>query len=167
MQNLNGAFVVANKCTFLMLFKLPLCLIWSGSICFYIIFMLHHLTAVPPAIHLRCGLAFYFDCSPLPKHVLNCGFVPGVAGSKIRDFHCVYYEKEYMECTWDSGPVQPPNSQHYFYYWWALPWECCLHQTIKIFQFHRCSKGCCTVPQGEVRTGWSTSNFAWNYLYLR
>ncbi|XP_056093856.1 interleukin-13 receptor subunit alpha-2 isoform X1 [Rhinichthys klamathensis goyatoka] len=41
----------------------------------------------------------------------------GVAGSKIRDFHCVYYGKEYMECTWDSGPVQPPNSQHYLYYW--------------------------------------------------
>ncbi|XP_043094974.1 interleukin-13 receptor subunit alpha-2 isoform X2 [Puntigrus tetrazona] len=41
----------------------------------------------------------------------------GVAGSRIRDFHCVYYGKEYMECTWDSGPVIPPNSQHYLYYW--------------------------------------------------
>uniref|UniRef100_A0A673N578 Interleukin-13 receptor subunit alpha-2-like n=1 Tax=Sinocyclocheilus rhinocerous TaxID=307959 RepID=A0A673N578_9TELE len=41
----------------------------------------------------------------------------GVAGSRIRDFHCVYYGKEYMECTWESGPVQPPNSQHYLYYW--------------------------------------------------
>uniref|UniRef100_A0A672PTY4 Interleukin-13 receptor subunit alpha-2-like n=1 Tax=Sinocyclocheilus grahami TaxID=75366 RepID=A0A672PTY4_SINGR len=41
----------------------------------------------------------------------------GVAGSGIRDFHCVFYGKEYMECTWESGPVQPPNSQHYLYYW--------------------------------------------------
>ncbi|XP_048042912.1 interleukin-13 receptor subunit alpha-2 isoform X2 [Megalobrama amblycephala] len=41
----------------------------------------------------------------------------GMAGSRIRDFHCVYYGKEYMECTWESGPVQPPNSQHYLYYW--------------------------------------------------
>nr|QAB32952.1 interleukin-13 receptor alpha-2 [Ctenopharyngodon idella] len=41
----------------------------------------------------------------------------GMAGSRIRGFHCVYYGKEYMECTWESGPVQPPNSQHYLYYW--------------------------------------------------
>uniref|UniRef100_A0A8C1N4F9 Interleukin 13 receptor, alpha 2 n=1 Tax=Cyprinus carpio TaxID=7962 RepID=A0A8C1N4F9_CYPCA len=41
----------------------------------------------------------------------------GVAESRIRDFHCVYYGKEYMECTWESGPGQPPDSQHYLYYW--------------------------------------------------
>lgn len=41
----------------------------------------------------------------------------GLAGSRIRDFHCIYYGKEHMECTWKSGPVQPPNSEHYLYYW--------------------------------------------------
>ncbi|XP_056602494.1 interleukin-13 receptor subunit alpha-2 [Triplophysa dalaica] len=41
----------------------------------------------------------------------------GVEGSRIREFHCVFHGKEYMDCTWESGPVQPPNSQHYLYYW--------------------------------------------------
>ncbi|XP_067296226.1 interleukin-13 receptor subunit alpha-2 [Pseudorasbora parva] len=41
----------------------------------------------------------------------------GMAGSRIRDFRCVYYGKEYMECTWESGPVPPPDSHNYLYYW--------------------------------------------------
>lgn len=41
----------------------------------------------------------------------------GVEGSRIRDFHCVFYKKEYMDCIWESGHVQPPNTKHYLYYW--------------------------------------------------
>ncbi|XP_017316145.1 interleukin-13 receptor subunit alpha-2 [Ictalurus punctatus] len=41
----------------------------------------------------------------------------GVADSRIRDFHCVYFNKEYMECTWEPGTVEPVNSKHYLYYW--------------------------------------------------
>ncbi|KAL6463310.1 hypothetical protein MHYP_G00277010 [Metynnis hypsauchen] len=41
----------------------------------------------------------------------------GVAGSRIRDFHCVYLKKEYMDCMWKAGSVNPPGSKHYLYYW--------------------------------------------------
>ncbi|MCJ8750272.1 hypothetical protein PDJAM_G00260720, partial [Pangasius djambal] len=41
----------------------------------------------------------------------------GVAGSRIRNFHCVYFNKEYMECTWEPGTVEPTDSKHYLYYW--------------------------------------------------
>uniref|UniRef100_A0A8B9H5H8 Interleukin 13 receptor, alpha 2 n=1 Tax=Astyanax mexicanus TaxID=7994 RepID=A0A8B9H5H8_ASTMX len=41
----------------------------------------------------------------------------GVAGSRIRDFHCVYFKKEYMDCTWQPGSTDPPQSEHSLYYW--------------------------------------------------
>ncbi|XP_030636957.1 interleukin-13 receptor subunit alpha-2 isoform X2 [Chanos chanos] len=41
----------------------------------------------------------------------------GTAGSRITGFNCVYYKWEYMDCTWESGPDQPPHSQLYLYYW--------------------------------------------------
>ncbi|KAM9440771.1 interleukin-13 receptor subunit alpha-2 [Clarias gariepinus] len=41
----------------------------------------------------------------------------GVAGSRIEDFQCIYFNKEYMECTWEPGPVKPLNSKYYLYYW--------------------------------------------------
>ncbi|KAF7688904.1 interleukin-13 receptor subunit alpha-2 [Silurus meridionalis] len=41
----------------------------------------------------------------------------GVAGSRIRDFHCVYFNKEYMECTWEPGSAEPAGSKRYLYYW--------------------------------------------------
>uniref|UniRef100_A0A3B1IGI5 Interleukin 13 receptor, alpha 2 n=1 Tax=Astyanax mexicanus TaxID=7994 RepID=A0A3B1IGI5_ASTMX len=41
----------------------------------------------------------------------------GVAGSRIRDFHCVYFNKEYMDCTWQPGSADPPQSEHSLYYW--------------------------------------------------
>ncbi|KAI4904192.1 hypothetical protein NFI96_010836 [Prochilodus magdalenae] len=46
----------------------------------------------------------------IPEHI-------GVPGSRIRDFSCVYLNKEYMDCTWRSGAVDPPGSKHYLYYW--------------------------------------------------
>lgn len=41
----------------------------------------------------------------------------GVAGSRIRDFHCVYFNKEYMDCTWQAGSTDPPQAKHSLYYW--------------------------------------------------
>ncbi|XP_051531804.1 interleukin-13 receptor subunit alpha-2-like isoform X2 [Myxocyprinus asiaticus] len=41
----------------------------------------------------------------------------GVEGSRIREFHCVFYGNEYMDCTWESGPAKLLNSQHHLYYW--------------------------------------------------
>ncbi|XP_051978624.1 interleukin-13 receptor subunit alpha-2-like isoform X2 [Xyrauchen texanus] len=43
--------------------------------------------------------------------------LPGLEGSRIREFHCVFYGNEYMDCTWESGPAEPPNSQLHLYYW--------------------------------------------------
>lgn len=43
--------------------------------------------------------------------------ITGVEGSRIREFRCVFHGREYMDCTWESGPVQLPNSQYYLYYW--------------------------------------------------
>ncbi|TRY57380.1 hypothetical protein DNTS_024961, partial [Danionella cerebrum] len=92
----------------------------------------------------------------------------GLAESRIRDFHCIYYEREYMECTWESGSVQPPNSQHSLYYWHRdmnATKECpeyislsevrkgCRfpHQTlVEFFQFNMCVNG--SSPEGILRT---------------
>ncbi|KAK3527546.1 hypothetical protein QTP86_026651 [Hemibagrus guttatus] len=41
----------------------------------------------------------------------------GLAGSRIRDFHCVYLNKEYMECTWEPGSAETANSKYYLYFW--------------------------------------------------
>ncbi|XP_027000007.1 interleukin-13 receptor subunit alpha-2 [Tachysurus fulvidraco] len=41
----------------------------------------------------------------------------GLAGSRIRDFHCIYVNKEYMECTWEPGSAEPANTRYYLYYW--------------------------------------------------
>lgn len=49
--------------------------------------------------------------------ILESISLSGVADSRIRDFHCVYFNKEYMECTWEPGTVEPVNSKHYLYYW--------------------------------------------------
>ncbi|XP_076866934.1 interleukin-13 receptor subunit alpha-2 isoform X2 [Brachyhypopomus gauderio] len=55
-----------------------------------------------------------------PKH-------SGISGSRIRDFRCVYFNKEHMDCTWEQGNVMPLSSEHYLYYWhreMQAPQEC-------------------------------------------
>ncbi|XP_076129947.1 interleukin-13 receptor subunit alpha-2 [Alosa pseudoharengus] len=41
----------------------------------------------------------------------------GAVGSRVQNFSCVFHMKEYMECTWDRGPDEPPHSKHFLYYW--------------------------------------------------
>ncbi|XP_062845003.1 interleukin-13 receptor subunit alpha-2 [Trichomycterus rosablanca] len=49
--------------------------------------------------------------------VVNTPEHSGVPGSRIKDFGCVYFNKEYMECTWESGSAEASDSKHYLYYW--------------------------------------------------
>ncbi|XP_066514919.1 interleukin-13 receptor subunit alpha-2 [Hoplias malabaricus] len=41
----------------------------------------------------------------------------GIKDSRIRDFQCVYYNKEYMDCKWRPGSADTPDSNHKLYYW--------------------------------------------------
>ncbi|XP_071317310.1 interleukin-13 receptor subunit alpha-2 isoform X2 [Trachinotus anak] len=41
----------------------------------------------------------------------------GVAGTTVKDFVCVFYNMENMECNWKKNPKTPANSQQTLYYW--------------------------------------------------
>ncbi|XP_074864228.1 interleukin-13 receptor subunit alpha-2 [Carettochelys insculpta] len=43
---------------------------------------------------------------------------PGELESQIRDFHCVYYNWEYLTCTWQPGRLAAPGACYEFYYWY-------------------------------------------------
>ncbi|XP_041750107.1 interleukin-13 receptor subunit alpha-2 isoform X1 [Coregonus clupeaformis] len=38
-------------------------------------------------------------------------------GSRVQGFGCVFYQKEFMECTWETGLEEPTQSQHSLYFW--------------------------------------------------
>lgn len=51
---------------------------------------------------------------------LELAWPPQLTGSersRVQNFSCVFHMKEYMNCTWDKGPAQPPHSQLFLYYW--------------------------------------------------
>ncbi|XP_062261411.1 interleukin-13 receptor subunit alpha-2 isoform X1 [Platichthys flesus] len=41
----------------------------------------------------------------------------GVFGSRVKDFLCVFYSMENMECTWGRNPKIPDSSQQNLYFW--------------------------------------------------
>ncbi|XP_026880982.2 interleukin-13 receptor subunit alpha-2 [Electrophorus electricus] len=63
----------------------------------------------------------------------------GIPGSRIRGFHCIYFNKEHMDCTWEQGSVTPSSSKHYLYYW---------HREMQ--EAEECPK---YIPSLEVRKG--------------
>lgn len=43
--------------------------------------------------------------------------LPGPVGSRVQGFGCVFYQKEFMECTWETSLEEPTPSQYSLYYW--------------------------------------------------
>ncbi|KAL0994063.1 hypothetical protein UPYG_G00117320 [Umbra pygmaea] len=43
--------------------------------------------------------------------------VTGPVGSRVLGFGCVFYQKEFMECTWHKSLDDPPHSQRSLYFW--------------------------------------------------
>ncbi|KAJ7996649.1 hypothetical protein DPEC_G00239230 [Dallia pectoralis] len=41
----------------------------------------------------------------------------GPVGSRIQNFECVFYQKQFMECTWMSGSEGPTHSQRSLHFW--------------------------------------------------
>nr|XP_046267487.1 interleukin-13 receptor subunit alpha-2 isoform X2 [Scatophagus argus] len=41
----------------------------------------------------------------------------GVVGTAVQDFVCVYYNMQYVECTWGRSAKMPANSQQNLYFW--------------------------------------------------
>nr|XP_015206590.1 PREDICTED: interleukin-13 receptor subunit alpha-2 [Lepisosteus oculatus] len=41
----------------------------------------------------------------------------GSSESKIKDFRCIFYYREYMECTWVKGNEVQPQSEYFLFYW--------------------------------------------------
>ncbi|XP_014051818.2 interleukin-13 receptor subunit alpha-2 isoform X5 [Salmo salar] len=41
----------------------------------------------------------------------------GPVGSRVQGFGCVFYQKEFMECTWETSLEEPTPSQYSLYYW--------------------------------------------------
>ncbi|KAG7484750.1 hypothetical protein MATL_G00053320 [Megalops atlanticus] len=41
----------------------------------------------------------------------------GSMGSKVKGLSCIFYQKEYMECTWEKGDKEPPHPQYNLFFW--------------------------------------------------
>ncbi|MBN3295316.1 I13R2 protein, partial [Amia calva] len=41
----------------------------------------------------------------------------GPTESKVTDFACIFYHREYMECNWKKGKEAPPHSKYSLFYW--------------------------------------------------
>ncbi|XP_036381448.1 interleukin-13 receptor subunit alpha-2-like [Megalops cyprinoides] len=41
----------------------------------------------------------------------------GPMGSKVKGLSCIFYQKEYMECTWEKGDKELPHPQYRLFYW--------------------------------------------------
>ncbi|XP_041707176.2 interleukin-13 receptor subunit alpha-2 isoform X1 [Coregonus clupeaformis] len=41
----------------------------------------------------------------------------GTVDSRVQGFVCVFYQKEFMECTWETGLEEPTHSKHSLYFW--------------------------------------------------
>ncbi|KAJ8246920.1 hypothetical protein GJAV_G00256800 [Gymnothorax javanicus] len=57
------------------------------------------------------------EIQSLPAEVLLEPQAVGLPGTKINDFNCVYYQREYMNCTWHQGHETPPKARHHLYFW--------------------------------------------------
>ncbi|XP_028977105.1 interleukin-13 receptor subunit alpha-2 isoform X1 [Esox lucius] len=54
--------------------------------------------------------------SPVSETVLTPTFT-GPVGSRIQDLKCVFYQKTFMECTWQKGSEEPAHSQRSLHFW--------------------------------------------------
>ncbi|XP_038821240.1 interleukin-13 receptor subunit alpha-2-like isoform X2 [Salvelinus namaycush] len=41
----------------------------------------------------------------------------GPGDSRVQGFGCVFYQKEVMDCTWETGLEEPAHSKHSLYFW--------------------------------------------------
>lgn len=41
----------------------------------------------------------------------------GAVGTEAQDFVCVYYNRRYLECTWERSAKMSANLQHNLYFW--------------------------------------------------
>lgn len=41
----------------------------------------------------------------------------GPVGTRVQDFDCVFYRREYVECTWEKGQDETVGSQRFLFYW--------------------------------------------------
>ncbi|KAJ8348197.1 hypothetical protein SKAU_G00267860 [Synaphobranchus kaupii] len=41
----------------------------------------------------------------------------GSTGSKIKSLSCVFYWREFMECTWEKGEDEPEHPHYHLFYW--------------------------------------------------
>lgn len=59
----------------------------------------------------------------------------GAANTEVKDFVCVNYNMESVECTWKRGANTPDNAQQHLYFWYvdACFW---IHSTAAL-QRHR------------------------------
>ncbi|KAJ8281789.1 hypothetical protein COCON_G00043080 [Conger conger] len=63
----------------------------------------------------RCGGSE--DVMSPAAEVLQRPLGIGLPGTKIKGFQCIFYEKEYMDCSWTKGHKARPQAKYHLYFW--------------------------------------------------
>ncbi|KAJ8412431.1 hypothetical protein AAFF_G00127670 [Aldrovandia affinis] len=74
-------------------------------------------------VHVRVHTLLRGPCvngAEIQSHGVEAVLKPpdkGSTGSKIKSLSCVFYQKEYMECTWEKGEDEPIHPRYHLFYW--------------------------------------------------